>query len=83
MTEYRVDAFMPTPAETTEQKVTLFKEAAALAEINGKLMHNFVYGMYEAGLRPKRILLQTGCKGYGQHIVSQVDPNQTSIVNWF
>ncbi len=36
--------------------------ARELAILNGKLFFNFLEGMKAAGLRPKRILLQTGGK---------------------
>ncbi|KAI1623274.1 hypothetical protein EDD37DRAFT_610584 [Exophiala viscosa] len=64
-------AFMPVAASDSR---TLFKEAEELAEINGKIFHNFLEGLYLAGLRPKRILLQTGCKGYGQHYGPMICP---------
>jgi hypothetical protein len=61
------------PTDPSDKR-TLFKEDVALAEQNGKLFENFLLGMWEAGLRPKRVLLQTGCKGYGQHFGPIVSP---------
>ncbi len=45
-----------------------------MSGINGKIFENFLEGLYLAGLRPKRILLQTGCKGYGQHYGPMICP---------
>ncbi|KZO91453.1 hypothetical protein CALVIDRAFT_568248 [Calocera viscosa TUFC12733] len=64
-------AFMPTQAS---DKRTLFKEDEELANINGKLLDNFLEGLLAAGLRPTRVLLQTGCKGYGQHYGPIITP---------
>ncbi|KZO91436.1 hypothetical protein CALVIDRAFT_602250 [Calocera viscosa TUFC12733] len=64
-------AFIPTQASN---KRTLFKEAEELANINGKLLDNLLEGISAAGLHPKRVLLQTGCKGYGQHYGPIITP---------
>jgi hypothetical protein len=48
-----------------EDPTQLWAAAAQLAEINGKLFYNFLEGIKAAGLRPKRVLLQTGEKVTG------------------
>jgi hypothetical protein len=40
----------------------LWAGAAELAEVNGRLFYNFLDGIKVAGIRPKRVLLQTGGK---------------------
>lgn len=40
----------------------LWAGAAELAEINGILFYNFLEGIKAAGIKPKRVLLQTGGK---------------------
>ena len=52
--------FMPAPSET---RLTLWKKAGQVCELNGKIMDQFLQGIVLAGLRPKRVLLQTGGKG--------------------
>ncbi|KAK3716889.1 hypothetical protein LTR37_006239 [Vermiconidia calcicola] len=41
--------------------------ARKLAEINGRLLQNFLAALDLASITPKRILLQTGLKNYGVH----------------
>ncbi|CAH0036808.1 unnamed protein product [Clonostachys rhizophaga] len=53
-----------TPVAASDNR-TLSKESEELADINGKIFDNCSEGLYLTGLRTKRILLQTGCKGYG------------------
>ncbi|OLL25438.1 hypothetical protein NEOLI_002936 [Neolecta irregularis DAH-3] len=42
--------------------------ARELAEINGTLFNNFLNSLTVAGIKPERILLQTGTKNYGCHL---------------
>jgi hypothetical protein len=49
------------PVKATDER-KLFNETEELANVNGKLLDNFLEGLWKAGLRPKRVLLQTGAK---------------------
>ncbi|KAL8279721.1 hypothetical protein RQP46_007816 [Phenoliferia psychrophenolica] len=57
-----------------EDKSRPFAEAGALSEENGRLLHNFLQAILLAGLKPKRILLQTGAKNYGYDLGPYVLP---------
>lgn len=45
-----------------KQRTALWAGAKELAEVNGQLFLNFLEGMKVAGIKPKRVLLQTGGK---------------------
>jgi hypothetical protein len=59
----KVFFYVYAPQASVANKESLFGEGEELAAINGKIMHNLLEGLWLAGLRPKRILLQTGGKG--------------------
>lgn len=52
-----------------------YGQAQLMAEENGQLFDHFLQAILIAGLKPKRILLQTGGKGYGQHWGPYVSPS--------
>lgn len=45
-----------------KERTSLLAGGAELAEVNGQLYFNFLEGMKAAGIKPKRVLLQTGGK---------------------
>jgi hypothetical protein len=45
-----------------KERTALWAGAKELAEVNGQLFLNFLEGMKVAGIKPKRVLLQTGGK---------------------
>lgn len=45
-----------------KDRSVLWAGAEELAQVNGQLFYNFLEGLKAAGIRPKRILLQTGGK---------------------
>lgn len=45
-----------------KERTALWAGAKELAEVNGQLFLNFLEGMKAAGIKPKRVLLQTGGK---------------------
>ncbi|KAF2165048.1 hypothetical protein M409DRAFT_24434 [Zasmidium cellare ATCC 36951] len=53
----------------------MWKEADELAEVNARLLRNFMEGLRLANLKPKRFLLQTGAKHYGFHIGPATNPS--------
>lgn len=63
---------------TTPQKgqvLGMWSDADALAKLNNDLLVNFTNGLKDAGLKPKRVLLQTGAKHYGFHIGPATNPS--------
>lgn len=63
---------------TTPQKgevLAMWSDADALAKLNTDLLVNFTNGLKDAGLKPKRVLLQTGAKHYGFHIGPATNPS--------
>ena len=63
---------------TTQQKgqvLGMWSDADALAKLNTDLLVNFLTGLKDAGLKPKRVLLQTGAKHYGFHIGPATNPS--------
>jgi nucleoside-diphosphate-sugar epimerase len=46
----------------------IWSAAEELAEVNTKLLTNFLYALPILNLKPKRIMLQTGAKNYGGHL---------------
>ncbi|CAK7235566.1 hypothetical protein SBRCBS47491_009336 [Sporothrix bragantina] len=55
--------------------LNMWSDAEELATINGNLMRNFLGGLKNASLTPKRFLLQTGAKHYGFHIGPATNPS--------
>lgn len=53
----------------------MWSEAEELAKINSHLMDTFLEGLKQSGLKPKRILLQTGAKHYGFHMGPATSPS--------
>lgn len=53
----------------------MWSDAEELARVNGTLLKNFIAGLQQSGLQPKRILLQTGAKHYGFHIGPATNPS--------
>ncbi|OAP55594.1 hypothetical protein AYL99_10567 [Fonsecaea erecta] len=49
-----------------------------LLDVNSALLRNFLRAIPQAGIRPKRFLLQTGAKNYGPHIGRARTPNVES-----
>ncbi|CAI7607401.1 unnamed protein product [Penicillium pancosmium] len=62
----------------TQQKgsvLEMWSDASALAEVNSKLLSNFLDGLRLTSLQPKRFLLQTGAKNYGFHMGPATNPS--------
>ncbi|KAJ5082886.1 hypothetical protein N7532_011929 [Penicillium argentinense] len=62
----------------TQQKgnvLGMWSDASALADVNSTLLSNFLVGLKEANLQPKRFLLQTGAKNYGFHMGPATNPS--------
>jgi nucleoside-diphosphate-sugar epimerase len=51
-----------------QPKTHTWSNADELARVNKALFGNFLEALEQAGIRPKRLLLQTGAKNYGVHI---------------
>ncbi|KAL3462669.1 hypothetical protein BJX64DRAFT_299414 [Aspergillus heterothallicus] len=61
---------------TQEGKILgMWSDAEELARINSTLLKNFIGGLQQANLQPKRFLLQTGAKHYGFHIGPATNPS--------
>lgn len=54
---------------------SMWADADALVETNSTLLGNFIEGLKQANLIPKRFLLQTGAKHYGFHIGPATNPS--------
>ncbi|KIX06599.1 uncharacterized protein Z518_04575 [Rhinocladiella mackenziei CBS 650.93] len=53
----------------------MWSNADELAKVNADLLANFLGGLKLAGLKPQRVLLQTGAKHYGFHIGPATSPS--------
>ncbi|KAJ0413957.1 hypothetical protein BJY00DRAFT_295991 [Aspergillus carlsbadensis] len=53
----------------------MWSDAEELARINSTLLKNFIGGLQQSTLQPKRFLLQTGAKHYGFHIGPATNPS--------
>ena len=53
----------------------MWSEADELAKTNSQLLDTFLGGLKQSGLKPKRILLQTGAKHYGFHMGPATSPS--------
>lgn len=47
---------------------TLWSNEEETVKTNGKLLSNFLQALPTAGIRPRRIMLQTGAENYGVHV---------------
>ncbi|XMA16762.1 hypothetical protein WAI453_009553 [Rhynchosporium graminicola] len=55
--------------------LSMWSDADILADVNAKLLNNFLEGLRLSRLKPERILLQTGAKHYGFHIGPATSPS--------
>ncbi|PVH72836.1 NAD(P)-binding protein [Cadophora sp. DSE1049] len=55
--------------------LSMWSDADALADVNAKLINNFLQSLRLSNLTPKRVLLQTGAKHYGFHMGPATSPS--------
>ena len=56
----------------------LWSNAEEMCRVNTLLLSNFLEALPVAGIKPKRIMLQTGAKNYGLHLGSTALPQEES-----
>ncbi|KAF2092877.1 hypothetical protein NA57DRAFT_61983 [Rhizodiscina lignyota] len=55
--------------------LSMWSNADELAEVNSRLLNNFLTALRKSSLQPKRFMLQTGAKNYAFHIGPATNPS--------